>query len=214
MLEGKIEPSKRLNLLYDYMTRYYHVIGNLTAAMAKRYVCKACGKGVSRNITHTCDETCSNCMASPPSVSTWVGIPCADWDRHFRSQECFANHKKRIGNKKLVCERKRKCGTCGELVLSDKKHELGKRYCNVSNANIEVGHLCYRQPLKNQATDYNTKSTILKRRRIHGTPIPLKCTFLIWYAYNSSVRDARAWTMSDTNARSVLRRSTRSGRIR
>ena len=42
MFEGHVEATERLNLLYDEVTR--HVIGNLTAAMARRYVYKACGK--------------------------------------------------------------------------------------------------------------------------------------------------------------------------
>ena len=109
MFEGRVETPERLNLLYDEVNRHYHVIGNLTAAMAKRYVCKACGKGGRHDVRHTCDQTCSNCMASPPCVSTGVRIPCADCDRHFRSQICFANHKRRIGNKRPVCERKRNC---------------------------------------------------------------------------------------------------------
>ncbi len=48
-----------------------------------------------------------------------------------------------------VSERKRQCGTCGELVVSGISHECGKRYSNACNANIDVGHLCYMQPLKN-----------------------------------------------------------------
>jgi hypothetical protein len=45
MYEGQVETSDRINLLYDDTTRHYHVIGSLTGAMAKRFVCKACGKG-------------------------------------------------------------------------------------------------------------------------------------------------------------------------
>ena len=56
-------------------------------------------------------------------------------------------------------------------ILLRKKHECGKHYCSVCNANREAGHLCYMQPLK-----YCTYSTILKGSRIHGTPIQLKCT--------------------------------------
>ena len=149
MFEGRVDAVERLNLLYDEVTRHYHVIGNLTAAMAKRYVCTACGTGCRRDVTHTCDQTCSSCMASPPCVATGVRIPCADCARHFRSQICFANHKRRIGNRRAVCERKRECVTCGELIVSDKPHECGKRYCDVCTANREAGHLCYMQPLKN-----------------------------------------------------------------
>jgi hypothetical protein len=83
MFEGQVESSERLNLLYDDVTRHYHVIGNLTTAMAKRYVCKACAKVCSRDTTHTCDQTCSECMASPPCVWAGVRIPCADCNRLF-----------------------------------------------------------------------------------------------------------------------------------
>ena len=53
MYEGRVEATERLNLLYDEVTRHYHVIGNLTAAMARRYVCKACCKGCRSDVTHT-----------------------------------------------------------------------------------------------------------------------------------------------------------------
>ena len=39
--------------------------------------------------------------------------------------------------------------TCDETVVSGKSHEFGKRFCYVCNANREVGHICYMQPLKN-----------------------------------------------------------------
>jgi hypothetical protein len=57
MFEGQIESSRRLNLLYDDVTRHYHVIGSLTGALAKRYVCKACNKGCRSDVTHVCDQT-------------------------------------------------------------------------------------------------------------------------------------------------------------
>ena len=43
MFEGCVEATKRLNLLYDEVTRHYHVIGNLTAMPES--MCKTCGKG-------------------------------------------------------------------------------------------------------------------------------------------------------------------------
>ena len=52
MFEGRIESSKRINLLYDDVDRLYHVITNLTGAMAKRYVCKACNKRCESDVTH------------------------------------------------------------------------------------------------------------------------------------------------------------------
>ena len=38
MYDGGVPSSKRLNLLYDDVTRHYHVLVNLPGAMAKRYV--------------------------------------------------------------------------------------------------------------------------------------------------------------------------------
>jgi hypothetical protein len=110
------------------VTRHYHVIGNLTAAMAKRFVCKACGNGCHRDIMHTCDQTCSDCMASPPCVSAGVRIPRADCNRHFRSQTCFANHKMNRGNKKCVCERKRFCRSCEECIIPDKNINVASTF--------------------------------------------------------------------------------------
>jgi hypothetical protein len=100
IFEGQVETSERINLLYD-TTRHYHEIGSLTDAMAKRFVCMACGKICSRDIMHTCDQTCSDCMASPPCVQAGVRIPCTDCNRHFRSQACFANHKVKEETRKV-----------------------------------------------------------------------------------------------------------------
>jgi hypothetical protein len=128
MFEGQVEASERLNLLYDDVTRHYLVIGTVTDAMAKRYVCKACGKGCSRDITHTCDRSCSDCMTSIPCVSAGVPIPYADYNRHFRSQNCFDNHMRRSGSEKGICERRRNFGSCGEPVIQNIKHECGKKF--------------------------------------------------------------------------------------
>ena len=47
MFDAQVQTEKRINLLYDEVARHYHVIVNITGAMAKRYVCKACNKGCS-----------------------------------------------------------------------------------------------------------------------------------------------------------------------
>ena len=36
MFEGKVDTAKRLNTIYDDVERYYHVITNLTGAMARK----------------------------------------------------------------------------------------------------------------------------------------------------------------------------------
>jgi hypothetical protein len=46
MFDSQVATPQRINLLYD--DRHYHVITNVTAAMAKGYVCTACNKGCRR----------------------------------------------------------------------------------------------------------------------------------------------------------------------
>jgi len=99
MFEGQVDSSKHLNLLYDEVERHYHVIANLTGVMARRYICKACHKCCVRDTTHVCDQTCSDCTASPPCAFSDVRIPCDECNRHFRSRTCFANHKQSTAEK-------------------------------------------------------------------------------------------------------------------
>ena len=47
MFEGQVDSSKHLNLIYDDVERHYHVITNLTSAMAKRYYVKHVIEAVS-----------------------------------------------------------------------------------------------------------------------------------------------------------------------
>jgi hypothetical protein len=51
MFEGPVESSECLNLLYDDVTRHYHLIASLTGGLAKQYVCKACNKWCRRDVT-------------------------------------------------------------------------------------------------------------------------------------------------------------------
>jgi hypothetical protein len=128
IFEGQVDSSKRINLLYDDVEQHYHVIVNITGGVAKKYVCNACKISSASDANQRCEQTCSDCMASPPCVFTAVRIPCAEFNRHFRSQTCFANHKESTSNKKSICERKRCCETCGALTR-DLKHDCRKRYC-------------------------------------------------------------------------------------
>jgi hypothetical protein len=45
MFQGHVESAKRINLLLDEVTRHFHFIGNLTGAMAKRFIFEGCNKG-------------------------------------------------------------------------------------------------------------------------------------------------------------------------
>jgi len=109
MYEGQVDYSKYLKLLYDDIERQYHVITNLTSAMAKRYVCNAYHKCCGRDITHVCVQTCCDCMTSPPYALSGTRFRCDGCKRHFRSRTCFANHKQSTSKNKSVCERRRCC---------------------------------------------------------------------------------------------------------
>jgi hypothetical protein len=68
------------------------------------------------------------------------------------SPSFFDNHKNKTceNKKKSVCESVRHCGSCyGAIRLEDRIHECGKRYCANCKQNMEIGHVCYMQPLKN-----------------------------------------------------------------
>jgi len=156
MYEGQIDSSKQLNLLYDDVERHYNVITNVTGAMARRYVCNACHKSCWSAITRVCDQTCSDCMASPPCAFSDFRIPCDGCNRHFRIRTCFANHKQSMAKRKTVCERKRCCATCG-LLVTDDRHECNKVFCVNCKQNKDVVHLCYMRSLMDVLPDARDK---------------------------------------------------------
>jgi hypothetical protein len=121
--EGRVDAPKRLNLLLDDANRHYHVINSLTGAMAKQFLCHACGKACRYDRSHVCDQFCSDRKGRPPFMSAGTRLPCNDCGRHFRSQKCFVNHKKPCGpqGKKSICERVRHCDTCAKLIAIDEK---------------------------------------------------------------------------------------------
>jgi len=197
MYEVRVESAKRLNLLYDDVERHYHVITDLMSAMAKLYFCQACNKIYWRDVTHVCEETCSDCMMSPPCAFEDIRVPCEICNRNFRSQKCFDIHKRRTPKKRTVCERKRYCGTCGALVTRE-NHECNKRFCQNYKQNIVAGHLCFMRPLKNMLPAGDrvlyvfSISRPLRTRDIRKRP---RYSFQIFSVYSSIVRSARMWKM-------------------
>jgi hypothetical protein len=68
--ECQVDAPKRYHLLMDDKNRHYHVI---TSAMANLYVCHACGEGCETDLTHVCDQICSDCKGSAGKR-----VPCFD----------------------------------------------------------------------------------------------------------------------------------------
>ena len=74
MFEEQVDSPKKINLLYDDVEQHYHVIVNITGALAKKYVCKECNNGSRQDVMRVCDQTCSDCMARPPCAFSAVRI--------------------------------------------------------------------------------------------------------------------------------------------
>ena len=94
MFEGQVDSTKTTNVLFDVVKRNYHIMVNITGAMAKTFMSKACNISCTSDVTHICDKTGSDCMGRPPYAVSDNRIPCAKCSRRFRSQWFFANVKK------------------------------------------------------------------------------------------------------------------------
>jgi hypothetical protein len=128
MYQGLVDSDKRINLLVDEVRQHYHVIANLTEAMAKRYICEDCNKGCKYGVVHT-EQTRSDCMVNPPCISAGLRIPCDLCNRHFRRQTCLDNHERKTqGKRKSACEFRKFCRTGGALITC-REHECNKRFC-------------------------------------------------------------------------------------
>ena len=149
IFDGQNESEKRIHLLYDETTRHYHVITNLTGAMAKPYVCKDCGIGCRSHLTHKCDETCTDFMPTQPCTFSGIRITCASCNRKFRSHKCFNRHMTNKLRRKTLRAQKRNCSNSGNL-LSHKKHDCYKTYCKNCMQYKMIGHLCYIKTLANE----------------------------------------------------------------
>jgi len=215
LYEGHVDSPKHLNLLCDDVERDYHVITNLTVAVAKMYVCKACYKWCGRDITHVCDQTCSDCIASPPCAFSDVRTYCDECNRYFRSRTCFGNHKQSTSKRKSISERKRCCATCGCLV-TDARHECNKVFCANCKQNRNAGHLSYMKPLKDVLPDasdevlyvfYEFKTTqntkYSDKASLHVPDLVCVCSFVRSSKMRKTVKTAcnairgstRSWTI-------------------
>jgi len=150
MFNGQVQTEKRINLIYDGVARHYHVIVNITVAMAKRYICTASNKGYCSDVTHKCEQAPSDCMSVPPCRFSHVRIPCELCNRNFRSRAFFYKHKTNKLRRKTVCEQKKNCAACCSLLTNKKKHVCIKPFCANCKRNLEFGHLCYLATLKNE----------------------------------------------------------------
>jgi len=100
-------------------------------------------------VTHKCGETCSDCRSVHPCTFSEERVPCESCKRNYRSRSCFEKHKTNKLGSKTVCEKVRNCAVCN-VYMSRKNHECFKPFCANCNENMEINHLFYMQPLKNE----------------------------------------------------------------
>jgi len=82
-------------------------------------------------------------------VRLLMKVTCESCNRNFRSRSCFEKHKTNKLEGKIVCEKVRNCPVC-KACVTRKNHECFKPYCPKCNKNMEINHLYYMQPLKNE----------------------------------------------------------------
>jgi hypothetical protein len=196
MYQEHVESDKRINLLYNEVTRNYHVIGSVTGAMAKRYVCEGRNKGCEYGVVHTSEQTSSDCMLRPPCKYMEPTIPCDLCNRHIKSQTCYDNqNKKTQGKRKSAFEFRKCCGRCGALITRN-THECNKRFCTTRKKKKEDGHLCFVRPLVNVPASSERvlySFMILRRRKIRNALIGQPSTYQISFAFNNSVLNVRIY---------------------
>jgi len=213
IFEGQVVSEKRVNLLYDEVTRHFHVIANLTGAMSKGFICEGCSKSCRSGVTHKYSEACSDCLSIPPCISTDVRIPCGSCNRTFRSQTCFGKHKTNKLKGKPVCAQKRNCGTCNSLISPMRKQECFKQCCAFCQQNREAGHYCYMRPLANELPKSDNVlfvfydfETTQDTRLSHP-----QYTFLIFFALSISEKSAKTSPIFTSTVCAVVVGVTHSG---
>jgi len=101
--DGRVNSEKRINILYDDVEHHYHVITNVTGTMARLYVCKGCNKGCRRDVSHICDQTCTDCMSSPRARSRAFESPATRATGILGAGHVSTSIRKKRGATRRVC---------------------------------------------------------------------------------------------------------------
>jgi len=143
--KNKSCPYKKLSVFYNTCLKTF----------GSHLVCKASHKRWRDN-THVCDQTCSDCAASPPRARSPAFAYPATNVTDISEVGRFSRTISRALQKKSVCERKRCCATCG-LLVTDARHECNKVFSANCKEKRDACHLCYMRPLKDALPDASDK---------------------------------------------------------
>jgi hypothetical protein len=143
MFDGRTDSPKRIHLHFDELSRHYHVINNLTGAMAKKYVLRLAIRDVSETLhTYVIRHVVIACQVrrvyrqgfeSPVRNATDIS--------GARNVTIITRISSREKIKSLFCEIERCCVSCGYLITR-KGHECNRPFCQICGKNREIGHFC------------------------------------------------------------------------
>jgi hypothetical protein len=148
-------PDKEKRIYLFLHDNHYDVITSMPAFFARKRYCHDCKKPYDKSVEHLCPNACQCCRFPNCPIVSWVS--CTDYNRIFKSQECFDRHKQNIGQEGSVCVSLVKCSHCNSVVkrgqLRADLHHCGQSKCKVCKEYVDPKHhRCYMQPVKEKAT--------------------------------------------------------------
>ena len=105
MFDDQVETEKRINLLYDEVSKHYHLMNSVTDALSRKYVCKGCNKGCERGVTHRCQERCRDYVSSAMSIRR-CSNPVRDVIDSLGVAHVLINTRRRSWEKSLYANRR------------------------------------------------------------------------------------------------------------
>ena len=118
--------------------------------MNRTYWCHECDKGYDSRFSHRCQAICQMCLRRDCPRDEDNVILCAECNRNFLGQNCFAHHKNDVGML-AICSVISRCEHCACTVSSrrrhpDNPHQCGESFCKLCNLYSLPGHhQCYIQ---------------------------------------------------------------------
>ena len=128
---------------------HYDVITTMPGFLGRCYFCHKCRRSYNQTVDHICPDMCKSCR-SPDCKDVKDPRNCEQFNRWFKSESCYEQHKEPINGGKSVCQGIKKCGKCGKSLnvkfLDPEKHVCGKKCttCGVIVKEKET-HECYVQ---------------------------------------------------------------------
>jgi hypothetical protein len=113
-------------IMYDDVNHHYHVITNMTGAMAKKYVCKACNKICRHYVTHVIRHVVTVWHVRHVYPQGFESSVTNATDISGPRRVLIITKKTVCSWQKTMCEHKKWCESCG-FVITRNDHECYRR---------------------------------------------------------------------------------------